>query len=1141
MSRQPASRVAFLVPKVQLRNERPRSCDFPGFQVLLGIRAALLLGGLAASWLLACTGQAWPAEVGQPGEPRELTPEQRVAGDGLNPEGCLWRCRLIAPSGKPREIRLDEDAVKRYGRSQQPALGAEPAVAAFRAFRKDFTLGTPVRRAELAVAPHGGSGFAWMRVLINGQTAFESPAGQAICLKHLDITRLLHPGHNVIAVLEDFLSGHHDVPFLMADAMIYGTDGSILQLGSGESWRAGWNPPPDWELPATDPAAMPVCRVGVDAAAILPNGAQGTSFGPRGQGATNPPYMGPIRVERPGGRESIFDAREPIRLELTLWNQRPLSASPRLTYELVDEFTRRVVADGELPLVSRDTLDLAAVFSRGPLPPAPYRLRLVLTRDGEPLRRDYELAVVGPIPQRVVEGSSFEDGMDLKPIWNVDCTEEPRPGEFITGDHLGKVAATKVVQGPAGRCRELAQRNFSHFGYRFRVQRLYVPHLAVVEWPDDAPRRLQVEIMEGTSFWQKAMWAVQGYGFVRGTAGVTCLPEHPRTNRMQKLHVLYWPNEFAESVHVMNADGEAPAAAARIRVYEITNGLPAIRLADAGQRWLGVHTERGPHNAAHTFYAGPLGAKFAHHLNATDYPEFYRGWYNLTANMIKRMRFSGENLVVMGQFMYQGTLYPSARCPETAYGLSWAGDALRDYGGLMGRMLAANGMAFLSGVEYGFTRDLLDQGAYLTPEQIKGGASTVFCVGDDGHTARAHVGQGVNYLHPKVQESLLTVCDELIALNRDNPGWKGLALIASGHFAIGVPAGYPADVLKWGYEDFSIDLFQRQTGVRLPVDPRDPERFAKRRSWLEANAWEKFLQWRCDEFSKLYLRLRDHVVQARPDAQLYVFFGEPYVYHRNQLFARLAGKTEDAEALRAVYRAFGVDVPRLKREPGIVMSPFHFALGGFYLRRGRNPHWNVPAALTRSEPFSDLWGNDGRGGAYLHIGFTEYSWRLPKGQWLFDFAEPWTCYLWPPGDYFADTWTNMLVRSNPTLIAHTWLDSNMHGGHEHELRQFARAYRSLPNGKYRRLTGEGRDAGVWIAQCAWREAQYVYAANVEHMPLDVELVFPRGTTVRDLLRDQPVPLADWRWRFRLGPYGIQSLRVEGAGAGDAVAAAAARR
>ena len=46
-------------------------------------------------------------------------------------------------------------------------------------------------------------------------------------------------------------------------------------------------------------------------------------------------------------------------------------------------------------------------------------------------------------------------------------------------------ADTRVVEGPAGRYRELTvNRNMHYFAYRYRVERLYAPHLAVVEWPE---------------------------------------------------------------------------------------------------------------------------------------------------------------------------------------------------------------------------------------------------------------------------------------------------------------------------------------------------------------------------------------------------------------------------------------------------------------------------------------------------------------------------------------------------------------------------------------------------------------------------------------------------------------------------------
>ncbi len=70
-----------------------------------------------------------------------------------------------------------------------------------------------------------------------------------------------------------------------------------------------------------------------------------------------------------------------------------------------------------------------------------------------------EIAVVGPIKQRLVEGASYTDGMELREVWSVDCAAEPALGEFIPWRYQDKPVQTEVARkvrlggiAPDGKC-----------------------------------------------------------------------------------------------------------------------------------------------------------------------------------------------------------------------------------------------------------------------------------------------------------------------------------------------------------------------------------------------------------------------------------------------------------------------------------------------------------------------------------------------------------------------------------------------------------------------------------------------------------------------------------------------------------------
>jgi len=124
---------------------------------------------------------------------------------------------------------------------------------------------------------------------------------------------------------------------------------------------------------------------------------------------------------------------------------------------------------------------------------------------------------------------------------------------------------------------------------------------------------------------------------------------HPLSNRMRKLYIVYWSNEEDEAIHIFNLGG-APAAAAKIAVYEILNDLPAVKTLRRRRTPDRVSHERGAMTMSATYYAGPLGQWLSWGWAALDHPEFYRDWMIATENMIKAHAFRGTEPLSHGPF-----------------------------------------------------------------------------------------------------------------------------------------------------------------------------------------------------------------------------------------------------------------------------------------------------------------------------------------------------------------------------------------------------------------------------------------------------------------------------------------------------------
>ncbi|MBI3945258.1 MAG: hypothetical protein HY321_05020 [Armatimonadetes bacterium] len=1061
---------------------------------------------------------------GTPGEAQIPTQEERMLNSSLSPEYATWRSGALqlAPAEAPP--------------------GGQPARLA--CYRKEITLPAAPRQAALTVYVQMSRSPAPYWFAVNGRTLLQPREGgfQTGGLANLDVTGLLRPGRNVLTFKRECRDAAQS--WLVVEGIVFCEGGSTHRILS-DGWEGGWNAPEGWDrTDAVGRGLRPAPGLAPVAAAEPLRGRPGSTF-PR-------PYYGPIQVAPAGsagkpGAEPIFDEEKPVALEILLLNGRAGGRDPSLTVEVMDEFSRNPLGQRTISLAPQGERDLAGALDLGKLAKGAYRCRFLLKEGGADVdRRDYEVAVVGEIKQRLVDGASYEDGLDLKEVYSIDCTAPTTPDTFVAShtewgakpDEWREVE-TRLAEGPAGRYRVLVEpTRMLFFAYKYRVKKLYAPHLAVVEWPDDARRNFIVHLKEPGSI------SSQNSGFQRSEAGlVTDDDRHPtRSNRMQKLHLLFWPNSEEGSIHVCNVGGgEAPAAAARITVYEIANDLPALRIADAGDHLIGPHTERGPWTMASNYYAGPLGAQFMQFLGPRDHPEYYRNWYTTTENWIKRARFSGQNLYLMGHFMYKGTLYPS-HLSEYGYDQNnySGGDAVRDYVGLILRMFERNGMAMVSGVEH-FS---VPGDTQPTPEEIRKGVSTLFSVSREGklfplHSVRRADGTwggsgrpredgtmnwpAMNYFHPQVQERFLAIVGDLADRYARYPAWKGVAIFLSRCFGPMEPALLRSvDLLECGYEDYTIDLFEKETGLTVPVDKKDPARFEKRYQWLMGKQRQRWIDWRSRKYTDLFRRMRDRIAQGRPDVKLQLVIAEPMLWTGSQEI--MDGHYDNVAYMNDLVRRFGFDLASLKNEPGIVVNQvFALAGSGEAQQTGGHEGWRE---FSQNDAWQALFANDNQGGAYIKGNIPHYgAYTFPPGRWIFTGSGTRQGWFW--STYVTETLVNVMARSNPTWMPHTWMDVCESMGRIQEQRLFARAYRSLPDGKYEHLTGSGLDRNLWVSRTQAKGAEHAYAANLNWWTPEVTLRFSEGAQVHDLIKDQPLALQGGAWTFRLPPYQAQSFRLTG--------------
>lgn len=175
-----------------------------------------------------------------------------------------------------------------------------------------------------------------------------------------------------------------------------------------------------------------------------------------------------------------------------------------------------------------------------------------------------------------------------------------------------------------------------------------------------------------------------------------------------------------------------------------------------------------------------------------------------------------------------------------------------------------------------------------------------------------------NPLHPEVQRQVAEYIEEIAARYACHPSFEGLSV----NFWHGTILWFGN--LLTGYDDCCCEGFTRDTGIVIPAEASDPDRFSKRYAWLMSNAREAWIAWRCKRVSAFPCTLRDRIRAIREDLTLTIsIWNETSVggYYPNCEGFPAPGAAEtqygSGDSLCEVYRRGGIDLARLARESGI--------------------------------------------------------------------------------------------------------------------------------------------------------------------------------------------------------------------------------
>jgi hypothetical protein len=365
--------------------------------------------------------------------------------------------------------------------------------------------------------------------------------------------------------------------------------------------------------------------------------------------------------------------------------------------------------------------------------------------------------------------------------------------------------------------------------------------------------------------------------------------------------------------------------------------------------------------------------------------------------------------------------------------------------------------------------------------------------------------------------------------------------------------------IHFGYDDYSVNLFAKETGTAIPVDPKAPDRFSKRYEFLTSNCRAAWVAWRCKKIRDLFGRIRRTLAAGRADLRVTVTLWDETVVTNTlghdmanlQLYAR--------PSMVELYRDAGIDVDLYRDEPGLEIDR------GMGNSRDRGGHGNdgLHAPIESQtmyrdfdfldQPAIDAMAAHNLPGAFIfncwveawgnHIWFrpenndpnvaaqSTIDGRPVEGIFRMNSIYPKDGFWWDSqlritpafqgGVHFLEPYVQAVADLDACRITRGGLFLDK--AHSEMIQQFARAYRALPRAKFTTVGTTTDPVAVRTLVRAGR--RYCYAVNRDYYPVKLDVTFNvKPMAAEDLATGQKIDLPQ-QWLFTLGPYELRSFAL----------------
>lgn len=771
-----------------------------------------------------------------------------------------------------------------------------------------------------------------------------------------------------------------------------------------------------------------------------------------------------------------------IRLRFKNITKKKISAADRIT---ITDATGKTVFSREVPLSAEAGGFADAELSFQPENAGLHRIHSELAG------RTFETLVIAP--ERITDRMPAGD-LKLKLVGEIDLTRKPGWNTF-RADKTGKFVTT-----PAGTYFETG--THARSGFLVRLPELQKPnryHVLEVEYPDDAKRTFTVTLY---SIGEKAKITVggqmNGMGILTGGA-------YPLSGKMRTKRLLWLPDAKEVTLICENYSDRTckkGGAISKIRIFEVQSDLLPKLPELPGKRKIGVWDEDPTMD----------GTWFNMPFLLTDKGVDLEFWREKAERTVEYARHQGYNMWTVQLMEYDGDRNGSDLSMYSKVGTTGA----HIYGCMdtMAKVFEREKLPFYGrlGINWGG-----HNGIYFLPESklcrnekefMKRGKEAVEQVDKNGRILfDNHI--ALNPIHPENIAGLR----KLLAFYRDkyadNPMFLGLTLRDTGTIL-------SFQNLKTGYEDFTVALFEKETGIKVP-DTGDGTRFHFRYKFLTSPKMKQtWINWRCKKLARTCEELVREVRKGNDRLRLQI-----WVSCKNSIPLN----PEKGTTVDSTLKEAGIDMGLLAKIEGLDFNPVvepDFIRVDTYAKTGEEdfyfsqPEFNAP---FRKPDYRTLV-------FMLHNNQEHYPSRTPSLPELFYPTVDWLQRKIP---LYMCSWANSYPREDFALMPlaaqlayrdvdeiHVGYWGNPDSSVTDEFRAFNHAFRSIPDGRYTNICKDSDSVAVNVC------GKNFYLVNKMFYP--VALTFRSAGTLKNLVTGETVANTDGFHSITVPPQGVTVFR-----------------